>query len=336
MENQLRGIGEVARRSGLSVSALRWYDENKVLVPAVVDPLSGYRWYAPDQIRSARIVARLRRVGLPVAAMRQVLADPAAAPALLDAHLVRLEQGLADARRELSAALTLLEQPPRSRPRRCRHPAHRHLAALATALRAVRFAAGTDPSEPAWRACCSTSGRGPRATVVATDRYRLAVAPVEGARVEGPAVAALLPAGWVDEVVDRLDAAADGGEAELDGDGRRGRRPGAGRRADVRAARRRLPRLPPARPRPQPRRARAAGVAARRARRCGRARRPARARAPPGRRQPRGGPAGATGRRRRRLEPSPSTVRSPSIASTCSRRSRRAATVRSRWRSTGR
>ena len=151
MENQLRGIGEVARRSGLSVSALRWYDENKVLVPAVVDPLSGYRWYAPDQIRSARIVARLRRVGLPVAAMRQVLTDPAAAPALLDAHLVRLEQGLADARRELSAALTLLtEETPMETPAGAAATLLTTTsAALAAALRAVRFAAGTDPAQPA-------------------------------------------------------------------------------------------------------------------------------------------------------------------------------------------
>ena len=215
MENQLRGIGEVARRSGLSVSALRWYDENKVLVPAVVDPLSGYRWYAPDQIRSARIVARLRRVGLPVAAIRQVLADPAAAPALLDAHLVRLEQGLADARRELTAALTLLDAP-------VEEPLVNAVAtlltatpaALATALRAVRFAAGTDPSDPVLAGVLLDVEPG-AASVVATDRYRLAVAPVEGARVEGPAVTALLPAGWVDAVVDRLDAAADGGEAEL-------------------------------------------------------------------------------------------------------------------------
>jgi DNA-binding transcriptional MerR regulator len=218
MEEHLRGIGEVARRSGLSVSALRWYDENRVLVPAVVDPVTGYRWYTPDQIRNARVVARLRRVGLPVAAIRRVLADPAAAPAVLDAHLVRLEQGLADARRELSAALTLLNPSTPATEEPLVNPAATLLTttsgALATALRAVRFAAGTDPSDPVLAGVLLDVEPG-AASVVATDRYRLAVAPLEGARIEGPAVGALLPAAWVDEVVERLDTAPAGGEAEL-------------------------------------------------------------------------------------------------------------------------
>jgi len=41
----MRGIGEVARASGLSVSALRFYDGAGVLVPAEVDPATGYRRY---------------------------------------------------------------------------------------------------------------------------------------------------------------------------------------------------------------------------------------------------------------------------------------------------
>src|SRR3954451_5630777 len=196
MENRLRGIGEVARRSGLTVSALRWYDENRVLVPAVVDPLTGYRWYTPDQIRSARILARRRRVGVPVAAIRQVLAAPAAAPALLDAHLVRLEQGLADARRELAAARTLLTEETLVDRSETRAGTPTTLltasaAGLASALRAVRFAAGTDPAQPALAGVLLDVGVD-GVTLAATDRYRLAVAPVEGARVEGPAVSALL------------------------------------------------------------------------------------------------------------------------------------------------
>ena len=37
-------IGEFARRSRLSVKALRLYDELGVLVPARVDETSGYRY----------------------------------------------------------------------------------------------------------------------------------------------------------------------------------------------------------------------------------------------------------------------------------------------------
>jgi hypothetical protein len=51
----------MARDSGLSVSALRFYDGAGVLVPAWVDPVSGYRWYGPEQLEESRLPARLRR-----------------------------------------------------------------------------------------------------------------------------------------------------------------------------------------------------------------------------------------------------------------------------------
>lgn len=50
----MRSIGELARDCGLSVSALRFYDRAGVLVPAWVDPVSGYRWYEPEQLEEAR------------------------------------------------------------------------------------------------------------------------------------------------------------------------------------------------------------------------------------------------------------------------------------------
>lgn len=37
------GIGQMARECGLTVSALRFYDGAGVLVPARVDPHTGYR-----------------------------------------------------------------------------------------------------------------------------------------------------------------------------------------------------------------------------------------------------------------------------------------------------
>ena len=43
-------IGEFARRSRLSLKALRLYDERGVLVPARVDRASGYRYYDTAQL----------------------------------------------------------------------------------------------------------------------------------------------------------------------------------------------------------------------------------------------------------------------------------------------
>lgn len=81
MESDLHSIGELARDSGLGVSALRFYDGADVLTPAWVDPQTGYRWYAPGQLADARLLCRLRRVGLPLAGIRAVLgAAPAPAP----------------------------------------------------------------------------------------------------------------------------------------------------------------------------------------------------------------------------------------------------------------
>jgi DNA polymerase III sliding clamp (beta) subunit (PCNA family) len=62
----MRGIGDMARASGLTVSALRFYDGVGLLVPAFVDPVTGYRRYAEDQLAAARLIAGLRRVGMPL------------------------------------------------------------------------------------------------------------------------------------------------------------------------------------------------------------------------------------------------------------------------------
>jgi DNA-binding transcriptional MerR regulator len=76
----LVSIGEFARLSRLSPKALRLYDELGLLVPAEVDAETGYRWYADTQLERARVVASLRRIRVPLARIRDVLAqDPATA-----------------------------------------------------------------------------------------------------------------------------------------------------------------------------------------------------------------------------------------------------------------
>ena len=69
---RLLTIGAFGRASGLTVKALRLYADLGLLRPAAVDPDSGYRYYAPDQLELARLVARLRRSGMPLRRIRQV------------------------------------------------------------------------------------------------------------------------------------------------------------------------------------------------------------------------------------------------------------------------
>jgi DNA-binding transcriptional MerR regulator len=55
-------IGEFARRSRLSLKALRLYDERGVLVPARVDQASGYRYDDAAQLEEARLVVMPRQL----------------------------------------------------------------------------------------------------------------------------------------------------------------------------------------------------------------------------------------------------------------------------------
>jgi PPM family protein phosphatase len=65
-------IGAFARASRLTPKALRLYDELGLLRPARVDPVSGYRLYEPDQLERAELVAWLRRLGMPLARIKEV------------------------------------------------------------------------------------------------------------------------------------------------------------------------------------------------------------------------------------------------------------------------
>ncbi|MER6222330.1 MerR family transcriptional regulator [Streptomyces sp900105755] len=236
----MRSIGEMARDSGLGVSALRFYDRAGVLVPAWVDPVSGYRWYEPGQLEEARLLARLRRAGMPLADIRLVLAgwsgaDTALVRKLLTAHLRRLERGLSDARAEFSALRALLDQRENVMTSLRTASVRLSVAApgLAAALDAVRFAASTDPELPMLGGVLFDI-EGESLHAVATDRYRMAVARAAVTGHEGGRVQVIVPT----PLADAMRALLDGeGPARLSLDGDRvtleaGERQAAGRCLD--------------------------------------------------------------------------------------------------------
>ncbi|CAM5612910.1 DNA polymerase III subunit beta family protein [Streptomyces pilosus] len=221
----MRSIGEMARESGLGVSALRFYDRAGVLVPDRVDPVSGYRWYAPGQLDEALLLARLRRAGMPLADIRLVLAGWAGADTdlvrqLLRAHLRRLERGLSGARAEFSALRALLDH--RENPMtslRTDTAVRLSLSGpdLAAALDAVRFAAGADPELPVLAGVHFDIDDG-ALHVVATDRYRMAVARTPADGYDGPRAQVTVPL----PLADAMRALLDGDrEARLSVDGDR-------------------------------------------------------------------------------------------------------------------
>ncbi|MFI0737349.1 MerR family transcriptional regulator [Streptomyces sp. NPDC021100] len=101
-------IGAFARASRLPPKALRLYDDLGLLPPARVDPATGYRFYDPGRLQRARLVAWLRRVGMPLARIRRVCelhdAAPPAAAEEVRAFWSESETAFAT-RRELAAFL---------------------------------------------------------------------------------------------------------------------------------------------------------------------------------------------------------------------------------------
>src|SRR6476659_1997452 len=88
MDDELLPIGMFSRASSLSIKTLRAYHDSGILVPARVDPQTGYRSYTVDQLADAAIVQRLRALDLPLDQVRAVLdaRDPDVTRAILAGH----------------------------------------------------------------------------------------------------------------------------------------------------------------------------------------------------------------------------------------------------------
>lgn len=98
-------IGEFSHRTRLSPKALRLYDQLGLVVPARVDAFSGYRFYSPDQVESARLVGMLRRIGMPLSQISAVLAMAPAETARAVADYWDGQEALSRERRDLVSYL---------------------------------------------------------------------------------------------------------------------------------------------------------------------------------------------------------------------------------------
>jgi DNA-binding transcriptional MerR regulator len=91
-------IGELAQASGLSPATIRRYGAAGVLPPAYVDPVTGYRWYAEEQVETALLARTLRALDIPLTEVRAILDEPDSAD-----RLARVERHWATLSRELEA-----------------------------------------------------------------------------------------------------------------------------------------------------------------------------------------------------------------------------------------
>jgi DNA-binding transcriptional MerR regulator len=102
--------GEFGAASRLSPKALRLYAEQGLLVPARVDPVTGYRYYTPAQLPRARLIARLRTIGLPLARIGFLVELTAQARALELRGWLRTQRELLDERAAVVEAADLSGQ----------------------------------------------------------------------------------------------------------------------------------------------------------------------------------------------------------------------------------
>lgn len=111
MEN-LVPIGRFSKMTRLSVRALRHYDELGLLVPAVVDPSSGYRYYTYGQANRAEAIRVLRSLDTPLEDIREALEadDPHVAAKVLERHRARLEAEIGRHERMLAFLVKLVER----------------------------------------------------------------------------------------------------------------------------------------------------------------------------------------------------------------------------------
>ena len=101
----LMPIGRFARSCRLTIKALRHYDAEGLLLPAHVDPTSGYRYYARSQARDAILIGMLRGLGVGLPSIRAILdADEHTRTALLESEAARLEREI-ELRRQALASL---------------------------------------------------------------------------------------------------------------------------------------------------------------------------------------------------------------------------------------
>ncbi|KAF0847133.1 MerR family transcriptional regulator [Nocardia caishijiensis] len=186
-DTELITIGAFARVCGLNASALRFYADAGVLVPALVDEDTGYRYYTPDQAAPACLIRHLRAVDMPLPAVAAVLAepDPTRATRLLDAHLTEIRRRRAEFDAAAAAAHRALGGYVRPLPDRTeRGPELSPLDSaeetvriggpvLAAAIDQVLTATLADSALPVLDTVLFEAGA-EGLTLTATDRYRLA------------------------------------------------------------------------------------------------------------------------------------------------------------------
>ncbi|GAA5044826.1 DNA-binding transcriptional MerR regulator [Thermocatellispora tengchongensis] len=108
-DNELYPIGDVARRTGLSVSAIRYYSDAGIIAPTRVTE-AGYRLYDIRAIARLELIRTLRDLDAGLDDIRRVLEGETSLHDLLAAHLELIERQERDLRARRAVLRTLVKQ----------------------------------------------------------------------------------------------------------------------------------------------------------------------------------------------------------------------------------
>ena len=104
-------IGQLARRAGLSRSALLHYEALGLLAPAGRSR-AGYRLYGEKEVERLKLIRGYREAGLPVSSISGLLeATGGSSARILEQHLLDLNQSIARLRDQQRRVARLLGQP---------------------------------------------------------------------------------------------------------------------------------------------------------------------------------------------------------------------------------
>jgi DNA-binding transcriptional MerR regulator len=110
MLEQKISIGYFSAQTGLSVRALRLYDEVGLLKPATVTKHNNYRYYHGEQLEVAQQIRFYRQYDLPLDDIKVILKNPRQTKKTLREHLERLEQEVSKQQSLIGQLQQLLEK----------------------------------------------------------------------------------------------------------------------------------------------------------------------------------------------------------------------------------
>lgn len=106
-------ISDFSKITGLSVKALRYYDEEQILTPSYRDKETAYRYYSEEDFQKARLIVLLRSLEFSISEIKDVLtncSDPSDLPCYLEEKKKMIERKILK-EKELIKKLNLYIKP---------------------------------------------------------------------------------------------------------------------------------------------------------------------------------------------------------------------------------